>query len=186
METRYSVRHNVALAGMSAVSLTDAKEYVKQDLDADDTTIANIVREVVSLAEKVTNRQMNTAENITSVFEIEEANSDGNYVLNLIWDDSTINKGDVTITAINQDGNAEVIDDDDWQLRNNQVCFTKSFLSGYQLTISYNATALEADLAQYKQGILEVVAGKYYNRDVSMQNSIINSMSEFISSKDWM
>lgn len=184
METQYTDRHVITRTGDNAITLEEAKLYIKQDLAADDAVVNDIVTSVIAEAELVTRRQMNTAETIVQIFEIEAPNDEGHYILELYWDDSEIEI--VSIAAIDLEGDAVTISEDDYQLRDNQLWFLTKPLNGHRLTVTCTCTTTAAAMAKYKEGLLEVVANKYVNRSSSIMNSVMVSLGNFISGRNWL
>ncbi len=184
METQFSLKRTVTRSGDYAISQAEAKLYCKQDLSADDTVFTYLINDVCSRAELVTQKQMNDAETIVLVFEVSEPNSDGHYVLPLSWDDSSIVID--SITAIDIDGDADTIEASDYQVRDNSLWFLTKSLRGYQLTVTLTCTTTSAAMEKYKSGLLEVLAQKYYDRNANTTNGLLNSLSEYISGRNWL
>ncbi len=178
METSYAVQHEVSRDGSNAVTQAEAKNYCKQDLSvsAEDDLFDDIIDRSVAMAEKVTNQQMNTSEVITSTFDVEEPNSDGHYVLELLYRTSAISGFTVT-SAIDNEGDSVTIDSDDYELRGNKVIFREFRLEGYRVVLEYTATVTAAELAKFKAPLLEVVAEAYVNRNEG--NTMLIAVSSF-------
>lgn len=187
METAYDIKTDISLTGDNAITQADLKNYIKQtaDVAAENNLVDDIITAVISEAQGITNKLMNTAATVTAKISIDEADSEGKYIFTLPFENTTISAL-TSITLYDNDGDEVSITSDDYRLQDNVLIMKLSFMSGYYMTLEYDVTATSAILSEFKEPLMAYGGYKYMNRSESSAAKAVELFSPFISYKNWM
>ena len=187
MLTDYNLRvFRTTRSGTEPITLAEAKNYIKQDANvtAENTLVSDLIVEAVEQAEQITYKQMITELVLNLVVDIEDADDNGKYIIELPYNNSAITID--SISAIKDNGDSLVVDSSDYELRGNQLRLKMSNLEGYRFFIDITNDLPTAEQTKFKGSLLALISYKYMNRQEQKADAITGFLSSHIDYTNWM
>lgn len=186
MDTDYNIISSITANGTEPVTLAEAKNYIKQDASvaAEDALVTQMIEDAVREAERVTFKQMNTELGISLYVDIEAADSNGNYIIELPYVNSSITIDEVT--AIDYEGDPISMDSSKYLLKGNKLQFKMSNIEGYRFTFALTNTITAGQQEPYKTALLALICEYYMNRGQKDAHAVSRLLGTHIDRTNWM